>query len=73
MTDSQRLTLTVTGMSCSHCVQRVKDALEGVGGVTDADVDLDAEQATITHDGSVSRDQLADAVAEAGYEVPAAA
>lgn len=70
MTDSRKTTLPVDGMSCSHCVQRVKDALESVDGVIAADVDLDAGGAIITHNGTVSRTQLADAVAEAGYEVP---
>lgn len=73
MPDIQLVTLSVTGMSCQHCVQRVKDALEAVDGVSAAEVDLDAEQAAVTHDGSASRDQLADAIAEAGYDVPAAA
>lgn len=73
MTDTQQTTIPVQGMSCSHCVQRVKDALESIDGVVGADVDLDAERASVTHDGSVSRSQLANAVAEAGYDVPAAA
>ena len=72
MTD-QSITISIHGMSCAHCVRRVKEALEGVDGVTAADVDLDAEQATVGHDASVSRDQLAEAVTEAGYNAPAAA
>lgn len=72
MTDSHETTIPVRGMSCSHCVKRVKDALESVDGVRAAEVDLDTEQAVVTYDGAVSRDQLADAVADAGYEVPAA-
>ncbi len=73
MTDSQTTPLPIDGMSCSHCVQRVQDALEAVEGVTKADVDLDAAQATVTHTGAVSHDTLAQAVADAGYDVPAAA
>lgn len=73
MANSQKTTLPVDGMSCAHCVQRVKDALEAVDGVTTADVDLDAGQATVTHTGTVTRDALAQAVADAGYEVPPAA
>lgn len=73
MVDTHRTTIPIQGMSCSHCVQRVQDALEGIDGVTAADVDLDAEQATVGHDASVSRDQLAEAITEAGYNAPAAA
>ncbi len=73
MTDSQTTPLPIDGMHCAHCVQRVQDALEAVEGVTKADVDLDAAQATVTHTGAVSRDTLTQAVADAGYDVPAAA
>lgn len=73
MTDTQATTIPVQGMTCPHCVKRVTEALEALSGVTHSDVDLDAEQAAVTHDATVSRDQLAEAVAEAGYEVPAAA
>ncbi len=73
MVDSQRTTLPIDGMSCSHCVQRVQDAIEAVDGVMKADVDLDAAQATVIHADTTSRDALAQAVADAGYDVPAAA
>jgi mercuric reductase len=71
MADTHRITITIQGMSCQHCVQRVNDALEGVTGVIRADVDLDAGKASVVHTGAVSREQLASAVADAGYEVPA--
>lgn len=73
MADFQRISLSIEGMNCQHCVKRVKDALEGVDGVTAADIDLDAGQATVSHTGAVTRDALAQAVSDAGYEVPAAA
>lgn len=67
----QHVTLPIEGMSCQHCVKRVTEALEGVDGVTAADVDLDAAQATVTLADGVTRDRLAEAVASVGYEVPA--
>ena len=70
---TDRITLPIAGMSCQHCVQRVQNVLEEVAGVDRAEVDLDAGQATIVHDGSVARTRLANAVVEAGYEVPAEA
>ena len=39
--------LHVTGMHCQKCVARVKDALEGVEGVTKAKVDLDTNSALV--------------------------
>lgn len=73
MTDTERIPIPVYGMTCQHCVKRVTEALEALPGVTHADVDLDAEQAVVTHSGTITRDDMAEAVAEAGYEVPAAA
>ena len=62
-------TLQVEGMMCQHCVAHVKKALEGVEGVEEAVVDLEAGTATakLAHD--VPEEQLAQAVVEAGYEV----
>lgn len=70
---TERITLPIAGMSCQHCVQRVKDALEDVEGVTSAAVNLDEEQAVVACVETVTRDDLAEAVAEAGYSVPTAA
>lgn len=67
----QKVTFPIEGMSCQHCVKRATEALEGVDGVTAADVDLDAAQATVTLADGVTRDRLAEAVASVGYEVPA--
>ncbi|HIW75152.1 MULTISPECIES: heavy metal translocating P-type ATPase [Gordonibacter] len=62
-------TLHVEGMMCQHCVAHVKKALEGIDGVEEAVVDLDAGTATahLTHD--VPADTLSAAVVDAGYEV----
>ena len=60
--------LSVTGMSCDHCVKHVKSALEGIDGVADADVSLDAEKATVTVAESVSDITLTEAVKAAGYD-----
>jgi copper ion binding protein len=60
--------LKVTGMSCEHCVQAVKRALEGVPGVKSAQVSLEQGLVEVETDtGSVPVDQLIKAVEEAGY------
>lgn len=43
--------LDVTGMHCQKCVARVKAALEGVEGVTEAKVDLDTNSAEVSGHG----------------------
>jgi len=60
--------LTVTGMSCDHCVNHVKTALEGIDGVADADVSLDDARATVTAQESVSDITLTEAVKASGYD-----
>ena len=62
------LTLDVQGMTCASCVSRVERALKKVPGVSDAAVNLAAEQARVT--GSATIGDLAAAVRRAGYEVP---
>src|SRR5438309_856087 len=42
-----RTQLTVTGMSCGHCVQSVTQALQRVPGVANAEVELEGQQATV--------------------------
>ncbi len=61
-------TLSITGMSCGHCVEHVKTALEGIDGVDSAEVSLDANSATINASVDVLDDALTDAVKAAGYD-----
>ncbi|MFL5610177.1 MAG: heavy-metal-associated domain-containing protein [Gemmatimonadaceae bacterium] len=60
-------TISISGMSCVHCVRAVFTALSGVKGIERADVSIG--RAVIEHDGSVTPEQIRDAIAVAGYEV----
>jgi copper chaperone CopZ len=60
-------TLSISGMSCNHCVQHVSNALRAVGGVARVDVDLDAGKATIDHGEVTTTAELIGAVESAGY------
>ena len=59
--------LKVEGMSCMHCVAHVKEALEKVEGVREADVKLEEKRAEVKLDKEVSDDALIKAVEGAGY------
>lgn len=61
--------LRIEGMSCEHCVQTVKKALEGVPGVLEAQVSLEGGEATVrlSH-GGISTEELIRPVEEAGYK-----
>lgn len=62
-------TLTVRGMTCGHCVRTVQEALEGVGGVRSARVDLEAGRATVEYDESrATPGAMVAVVEEEGYE-----
>lgn len=64
----QTTTLQIEGMGCDHCVKAVREALQGVDGVSVSEVAIG--HATVQYDESrVKRDQLGAAVADAGYEV----
>ena len=57
--------LNVTGMTCPHCVNKVKKALEAVSGVAQAEVTLEPGEALVT--GAADAAVLVEAVKTAGY------
>ena len=59
--------IKVNGMMCPHCKARVEADCKAVEGATDAVVDLQEKQVTVT--GSASLDALKKAIIDAGYEV----
>jgi copper chaperone CopZ len=62
------MTLKITGMSCSHCVKSVTNALESVRGVQRANVDLNAGKARVEYDETLATPaQLVGAVMDEGY------
>ena len=61
--------LTIAHMTAVHAVRAVYTAFAGVPGVRRAEVAMGG--ATVEHDGTVTRDMLADAVALAGCELVA--
>ena len=67
-------TVSVSGMTCGHCVSSVSEELEALAGVEQVDVDLNAggvSTVTITSTGALSPADIGEAVAEAGYLVVA--
>ena len=62
-------TITVSGMTCGHCVSSVQSELDKLEGVTGVDVQLDTGKVTITSDSELDADAVRAAVDEAGYEV----
>lgn len=66
--------LSVSGMSCGGCTNKVTRALKAVAGVGDVEVSLATGKATVQYDErAASPSQLRAAVEGAGYGVTSAA
>ncbi len=64
-----KTTLNVKGMTCTHCVAAVRDALEEMPGVRSARVELDKGTAVVDYDDALANPrELATVVTAAGYE-----
>ena len=66
--EEMKRTMTIEGMTCSHCSARVEKALNALDGVQ-ATVDLGNKTAIVDAPDSVSDDALRSAVTDAGYQV----
>ena len=74
MTQLETIELPVKGMDCAECTQHVRQALERLPGVAEVEVYLGAEKAVLQLDRArVDLPALRQAVASAGYSVPAEA
>lgn len=60
--------LRIKGMSCNHCVNSVRTALEAVPGVESAQVDLAAGVAEVVHTEPVDLATMITAIEEEEFE-----
>ncbi|MFD9667524.1 heavy-metal-associated domain-containing protein [Rhodococcus sp. NPDC059968] len=61
--------VTITGMTCDHCVSSVTEEINELPGVTAVNVDLATGKVVIESTTDLDPGAVADAVAEAGYSV----
>ena len=72
-TGSERVTLTIGGMTCASCVVHVERALKSVEGVAAASVNLASERATVEYlPGAAAIGDMRHAVEDAGYSLEGA-
>jgi copper ion binding protein len=62
-------TITVSGMTCGHCVNSVTEELSKIAGVKEVKVDLDSGKVDITSENELAQADLSEAIQEAGYEI----
>jgi len=60
-------TVKIKGMSCQHCVNSTKEALEKIPGVSDVKVNLEKGEAT--YQGEVDAKVIKEAISKIGFEV----
>ncbi|QPA32842.1 copper chaperone CopZ [Thermaerobacillus caldiproteolyticus] len=66
----EKVTLSVSGMSCGHCEKAVKGALEGLNGVHHVTVYLQEGKVDVEFDATkVDIAALKQAIEEQGYDV----
>jgi copper ion binding protein len=66
---STTTTYTVTGMTCSHCVNAVTDEVTKIPGVVDVQVDLASGAVDVASTEPLAETDVKAAVEEAGYEL----
>jgi copper chaperone len=66
----QSLSLSITGMSCGHCVNAVRNTLDALPGVTVEQVTIG--RAVVQYDAAqATADRIVQAVTDEGYEAVA--
>lgn len=62
--------LKIEGMTCTGCVNSVKNVLQKIPGVKSADVSLEQNQATVQYDAAATNaKQFREAIKDAGFEI----
>ena len=61
--------VTVSGMTCDHCINAVTEELMKLSEVTDVKIQLDSGTVDIESDSELNPALIESAIQEAGYEV----
>lgn len=64
------ITLSVSGMSCNHCVTAIQTAVGELNGVKEVNVSLDKNEVAVSYDETaVAEDKIRAEIEDQGYEV----
>jgi copper chaperone len=64
----KQTTIQIDGMTCQHCVMRVKRALEGLEGISDLSVEIGSARMTFDESKTQQAD-IENAIIKAGYKI----
>jgi len=62
--------LTVWGMTCVKCVNKITEVVSEIDGVIDVFVDLEAEKVTVLHEEGINVALIEDAITREGFNIP---
>lgn len=65
----EKITISVEGMSCTHCEKRVEQAVKRVRNVINARVDFRTKSVEIAYEGEIDQNEVRERLKEEGYEV----
>ncbi|CAK8583425.1 copper chaperone CopZ (plasmid) [Priestia megaterium] len=66
----EKVTLTVKGMSCGHCVKSIEGSVGELNGVQHVEVNLNEAKVSVEFDqNKVSLESIKEAIDDQGYEV----
>ncbi len=69
MFNNKKTVVTIEGMSCNHCKNKVEVALQTIENVNKVKADLKSKQAIISSKTEVDKDNIKNIVEELGYKV----
>ena len=62
--------LNVDGITCEHCVDTIKEAVEILDGVLSVDVDIEKKQVVVEFDEKIAKaEDLINKIEEVGFKV----
>ena len=62
--------INVDGITCEHCVDTIKEAVEILDGVFSVDVDIEKKQVVVEFDEKIAKaEDLIDKIEEVGFKV----
>jgi len=64
----KEITINIEGMSCQHCVMRVKKAIEGLAGISGLSVEVGTAKVTFD-ESKIQQADIENAVVKAGYKI----
>ena len=62
------ITINIDGMSCQHCVMRVKKALEGLVGISGLSVEVGSAKMSFD-ESKIQQADIENAIVKAGYKI----